>query len=179
MFKLGRATREHIANELTALFKENNAAIVTNLQAVGVNKVQSLRKPLKGSSAKFRIVKNSMARIAAKKARKEFLAPLFEGTCAVGFCDQKDFLDVSKILVNFSRENEGFKICGGYFTDEFITVDKIRELAMLPSKAVLLARAVGGIKAPISGFVGVLNNLVSGLVRVVNEITKKGGTKNE
>lgn len=173
MFKLGRATREHIANELTALFKESNAAIVANFQGVGVNKFQSLRGPLKGFSAKFRIVKNSMARVAAKNARKEFLAPLFEGTCGVGFCDQKDFLNVSKILVNFSKENEGFKICGGYFTDGFITTDKIRELAMLPSRGVLLARAVGGIKAPISGFVGVLNNLVSGLVRVVEQISKK------
>lgn len=173
MLKFGRTTRENMVKELTALFKENSAAIVTNLQKVNVNKVRGLRKPLKASRIKFKIVKNSMARVAAKNAKLDYLAPLFEGTCAVGFCDQDRIFSSSKILVNFSRENEGFKICGGSLGGEFVTPDRIKELAMIPSMEVLLARAIGGIKAPISGFVTVLNNVFSGFVRVVEQIGKK------
>jgi len=176
MFKFGRATREYIAKELTDLFKKNSAAVIVNFQNVAVNKMQGLRKPLNAHAAKFRIVKNSMARIAAKNAKMDFLVSMFEGTCGIGFCDQADLVDISKAFVNFSKENEGFNISGGYFIDEFIPCDRIKELAMLPSKQALLTRAVRDIQSPISGFVGVLNDLVSGLVRVVEQIGKKRQT---
>ena len=173
MLKFGRATRENMVRELTALFKENSAAIIANFQNVDVNKFQKLRKPLKASSVSLRIVKNSMARIAAKNANLDSLAPLFEGTCAVGFSSTDAFVNTSKAFVNFSKENENFKIRGGFFSGEFVSLDRIKEYAVLPSREVLLAMAVGGIKSPISGFVVVLNNLVSGFVRVVDQIRRK------
>lgn len=175
MLKFGRATREFMIKELTMLFQGNSAGIVTRFQNIDVNKIQRLKKPLKASSTRFKIVKNSMARIAAKNSNLEFLEPLFEETCAIGFCDQDAIINVSRIFVNFSKENDNFKICGGYLTGEFIPSDKIKDFAMLPPREILLARAVGGIKSPISAFVGVLNNLVSGFVRVVEEIRKKKG----
>jgi len=176
LLKFGRLTREHAIKEITNLFKENDSAIVANFARVNVNKVQNLKKPLKASKAKFKVVKNSMAKIAAKNAKFENLAPLFEGTCAVTFCSQDGFLAVSKIFVNFAKENEGFKICGGSLAGEFIDNNKIKQLAALPSREVLLAKAMGGMKSPISGFVGVLNNLVNGFVRVVDQISKKKAT---
>jgi large subunit ribosomal protein L10 len=162
-----------MVKELTALFKENSATIIANFQNVDVNKFQKLKKPLKVSSVKLRIVKNSMARIAAKNAKMDSLAPLFEGTCAVGFSDTDAFVNTSKAFVNFSKENENFKIRGGFFLGEFISLDKIKEYALLPSREVLLARAVAGIKSPISGFVGVLNNVLSGFIRTVDQISKR------
>jgi large subunit ribosomal protein L10 len=169
-------TRNHAVNELTKLFKESDSAIVANFQRVGVNKVQNLKKPLKLSGAKFKVVKNSMARIAAKNANFEPLVPLFEGTCAVTFCNQDTFLSASKVFVNFAKENEGFKICGGSLIGKFVSTEEIKELALLPSKEVLIAKAIGTMKSPISGFVGVLSNVVNGFVRVVDQINKK---KNE
>lgn len=174
MLKFGRATRENMVKELTALFKENNAAIIANFQNIDVNKFQKLRKPLILASARLRIVKNSMARIAAKNAKLDSLSALFEGTCAVGFCTNDTFVNISKAFVNFSKENENFRIRGGSFSGEFISFDRIKEYATLPSREVLLAMTVGGIKSPISGFVGVLNNIVSGFVRVIEQIGKKG-----
>jgi len=173
MFKFGRATRESAIKELTTIFKESDSAIVAKFKNIDVNRIQRLRKPLKSAPAKFKVVKNSMARIAAKNAKFESLVPLFEDTCAVTFCSQDGFLNASKIFVNFSKENEGFKICGGCFAGEFVSSDKIKELATLPTKEVLIARVAGGMKSPITGLVGVLNNLVSGFVRVVDQISKK------
>ena len=162
-----------MVKELTALFKDNDAAIVVSFRNIDVNKFQKLKRPLGVSSVKFKIVKNSMARIAAKNAKLDYLVPLFEDTCAVSFCRQEAFLKSSKAFVNFSKENENFKIRGGSLTGEFISYDGIREFAMIPSREVLLATAVSAIKSPISGLVGVLNNLLGGFVRVVDQINKK------
>lgn len=173
MLKFGRLTRDSAIKELTKLFKENDSAIVANFQRVSVNKVESLKKPLKASGAKFKVVKNSMAKIAVKNADFNSLTDLFEGTCAVTFCSQDGFLAASKIFTNFAKDNEGFKLRGGCLAGEAVDVNKIKELALLPGRDMLIARAIGGIKSPISGFVGVLSNVVSGFVRVVDQISKK------
>jgi len=171
MLKLGRRTRELMIKELTAQFKENNVVIVANFRNIDVNKIQKLKKPLLLSSTRFRVVKNSMARIAAKNSAMDFMAPFFEGTCGVGFCSG-DVVATSKIFVNFAKENENFKIRGASIAGEFISYDKIKELAVLPSREVLLAMTVRGIKAPISNFVGVLSNVAGSFVRVMDQIAK-------
>ena len=173
LLKFGRLTREHAIKELTDLFKESDSAIVANFQKVSVNKVQGLKKPLKASNAKFKVVKNSMVRIAAKNANFENLIPLFEGTCAVTFCDQDTFIASSKVFVNFAKENEGFKVCGGSMAGVFIDPNGIKEMSLLPSREVLLTKTLGTMMSPISGFVGVLNNVVNGFVRIIDQISKK------
>lgn len=76
MLKLGRLTREHMVKELTALFKENEAAIVSTFKGVSVARLAQLKKPLKLSRARFKVVKNSIARIAAKNSKMESLSLL-------------------------------------------------------------------------------------------------------
>ncbi|OIO78953.1 MAG: 50S ribosomal protein L10 [Candidatus Omnitrophica bacterium CG12_big_fil_rev_8_21_14_0_65_43_15] len=174
--KFGQLTRQHAINELTKLFKENESAIVTSFKQVDVNKMQAIKKPLKNSSARFKVVKNSMAKIAVKKADMEGMAGLFDGTCAVTFCDEDGFLAASKIFVNFSKENEGFKIRGGCLAGEFIDAERIRDFALLPGREALVAKAIGTMKSPITGLVGVLNNVINGFVRVVDQLAKKKGS---
>lgn len=173
LLKFGRLTREHAIKELTKLFKENDSAIVANFQNVSVDKVEALKKPLKASRAKFKVVKNSMAKIAAKNANFEGLIPLFEGTCAVTFCDENTFIASSKIFVNFAKDNEGFKVRGGSIAGTYLDYNGIKEMALLPTREVLIARALGAMKSPISGFVGVLSNVVNGFVRTIDQISKK------
>jgi len=102
--KFGQLTRQHAINELTKLFKENESAIVTSFKQVDVNKMQAIKKPLKNSSARFKVVKNSMAKIAVKKADMEGMAGLFDGTCAVTFCDGTVFWRRRKYLSIFQRK---------------------------------------------------------------------------
>ena len=171
--KLGRTTKEHMISELRSLFKENDSAIIAKFQKINVNRFQQLKKTSKLPLIKFKVVKNSMVRIAVKNAGMEFLNRLFEGTCAVLFCNSEEFLAASKTFINFSKENETFKVCGGVLAGESVDYDKIKQLAMLPSKEVLLGTAIGRIKSPISGFVGVLNNLSGSFVRVLDQIINK------
>lgn len=173
LLKFGRLTREHAIKELAKLFKENDSAIVANFQNVSVGKVEGLKKPLKASKAKFKVVKNSMAKIAAKNSDFESLIPLFEGTCAVTFCDENAFIASSKVFVNFAKENEGFKVRGGSISGTYLDHNGIKEMSLLPAREVLIAKTLGVMKSPISGFVGVLSNVINGFVRAIDQISKK------
>ena len=53
------------------------------------------------------------------------------------------------------------------------SVNAVKELGNLPSKEVLVAKALGGLNAPISGFATVLNGTLKGLVVALNAIAEK------
>ena len=58
-----------------------------------------------------------------------------------------------------------------------LDADGVKELASLPPKEVLVAKALGGLNAPISGFVSVLNATLTGLVVALNAIAEKQGAE--
>ena len=76
----------------------------------------------------------------------------------------------AKILEQFSKTNGAVKIIGGVIERKFITAAEVIALAKLPSKQELLAKLVGTINAPISGFVNVLAGNLRGFVQVLNAI---------
>ena len=77
---------------------------------------------------------------------------------------------MSKILVDFSKENENLSVKGGVLEGKFISNEEITKLSKLPSKAELIAKTVGLIKGPLTGLVGTLSNPINGFINVLNNI---------
>ena len=80
---------------------------------------------------------------------------------------------MARSLVNFSKEDGDIRIQGGFVYGEMISVDVIKRLAALPSREALLSMVVSGIQVPISGFVGLMANLLRNFVGVIDAISKK------
>ena len=70
----------------------------------------------------------------------------------------------------FSEKNENLKILGGFLENEFRSREEVVVLAKIPSKQELLAKVIGSIKAPISGFANVLQGNIKGLVYLLSNI---------
>jgi large subunit ribosomal protein L10 len=112
------------------------------------------------------VVKNTLARIAAKEAGREGLAPSLEGTTAITF----GYGDVGapvKILANFQTEAEGFTVRGGMLGDRMYGKNEILSLATLPPRDVLLGRVLGQMTAPISMLLGSLSSPMRGLLGIL------------
>jgi large subunit ribosomal protein L10 len=77
---------------------------------------------------------------------------------------------VFKVSGDFSKTNENFKILGGLIGDDVFKDDKAKVLSELPTKQELLARMVGSIGAPISGFVNALGGNIRNLIYTLNAI---------
>ena len=93
----------------------------------------------------------------------------FRGSLASSFGYQ-DPISLIKVLAKLSKENADFKILGGMVEGKVLSAAEIKELSKIPSKEVLLARLVGSIKGPISGFANVLRGNLRNLVGVLNAI---------
>lgn len=85
----------------------------------------------------------------------------------------EDEIAPAKILKDFQKEHKILKISGGILERNFIELNEVLKLANLPSKQELIAKVIGGINAPISGFVNVLAGNLRNFVCVLQAIEKQ------
>ena len=151
--------------ELTGLFKESEYLVSTEYKDISANTMVALRKQLNSVGAKYRIVKNNIAHLAANDADIPDFNNYIKGTCALLITDL-DPAQASKQLYKVIKD-EGLNIIvlGGVLNGEFF--DKLFSLL---SKNELISQAIGQIGAPLTGFVYSLSSQIHSLVNVLNNI---------
>ncbi len=172
-----RFEKELMINELVQKFKASKNIVVTNFNKLGMQKLQELRRVLKSHSAEYVVVKNSIAVRAFKTTNLDELCGLISGTVGV-VISSNDPVGVSKVIVNFSKENETFGVLGGNIEGELLNFERIKELASLPSKEILISKLIGTLNAPIYRLYGLLNNILRGPLIVLSKIEEQKSREN-
>lgn len=161
-----RARKEATVEQLTAKLSGAESVYLTDLTGLDVEQVTRLRSQLYAESVECHVVKNTLTRFAAEKAGLPDLGSFLDGPTALVIAQEP--VAPAKVLVDFSKQNDDRpSIKGGLLTGAIIAPEQVHELAKLPSREELLARAVGGIAAPITGLVFALSGILSKMVRVV------------
>ncbi len=127
------------------------------------------RRSIKDADGSYRVVKNTLLKIAAEGTPVSGLEDHFSGPTAVAMA-QGDPLAVAKALVEFAKTNKKLELQGGLLGEKVLTIDDIKALAELPSRDELLAKMLGSINAPLSNFVGVMAAIPRQLLYVLKAI---------
>jgi large subunit ribosomal protein L10 len=159
-------------NEYAERLKDSTYLIVTDFGGLTNKDMESLRKKLRPTSAKYIVVKNSLCRTALKGLKIDGLVEMITGACGLGY-GKGDPISVSKVMMDFAKDNKNLKLKGGYIDSKIVTIDTIKEFASLPSKEALIARLLSCMNSPITGFVSVCSGVMRKFVYAVNEIAKK------
>ena len=167
-------SKQAFVAELAEKLKNSACGVIVDYKGITVADDTKLRKDLREADVKYTVVKNTLLKRAAEDAGIEGLDPVLEGTTALA-TSEEDYVAAAKILCEYAEKNKNFEIKSGYVDGGVLGVDEIKDLAKLPSKEVLVAKALGGLNAPISGFVTVLNGNIRGLACVLNAIAEKKG----
>ena len=109
---------------------------------------------------------------ALKDAGIEMDAKKLEGQVAIAV-SSKDEVAAAKIIAKLAKVNENLKIVGGILGTKELSVEEVNALAKLPTKEELLAKLVGTLNAPASGFVNVLAGNMRGFVTALQAIADK------
>lgn len=142
-------------------------AIATDYTGLSVADMTSLRKALRDNGIEYRVIKNTLALLAADGSTKPDVKQIVEGPTALAF-GYDDPLAAAKVLTDFVRVNRSaLKVRGGVMGERVLTTQEIVALADLPSKDELMARLLGQLNAPITGLVYVLSAPLAGLARVL------------
>jgi len=166
---LTKKQKQEIIDELADKIKRQKSLIFTDAKGVKVKDVQLVRRELRKLEAEYRVAKKSLMELALKKEGKEMDLSQFSGSLASSF-GYKDPISLIKVLAKFSKTNENFKILGGMVEGRILSAKEIKELSKIPSREILLAKLIGSIKNPISGFANVLQGNMRNLVGVLNAI---------
>ena len=118
------------------------------------------------------VADDTMLRRAAEKVGLNELDSVLEGSTALAV-SAGDHVAAAKILCEYAEKNKSFEIKAGFVEGKVINKAEVEELAKMPPKEVLVAKVLGGLNAPITGFVGVLHANLRGLVCALNAIAEK------
>lgn len=168
---LGRIYRETIKEILEKDIKGSPNLFIAHYQGLKASEMTELRKELKKIDAHISIVLNRLTRPVLEKLKLKELSDSVDGPTAFIF-SKDDPVTVSRSLMNFSKEHDKLNISLAYVEERVLVKEAIKELSSLPSREVLLAWVIGGIKAPISGLHNVLSGTLRKLVLVFDAIAK-------
>ena len=146
------------------------AGVVVNYQGITVADDTALRKKLREAGVDYAVVKNTMLRRAAEKVGLNGLDSVLEGATALAV-SPTDHVAAAKILCEYAEKSKNFEIKAGFVEGKAIDAKEVQ--AKMPPKEVLVAKVLGGLNAPISGFANVLSANLRGLVVALNAIAEK------
>ncbi|MCC3145093.1 50S ribosomal protein L10 [Halanaerobium sp. Z-7514] len=166
---MARPEKEAVVNELTDKFSSAKSIVITDYLGLNVAEMTELRKQLREAGVEFKVVKNTLATIAANEVEMEAMTEFFSGPTAIAF-GEDDAVSPAKILVEFAKDHDVIEIKAGLLNGEIISKEKVQSLAEIPSREELLAQAFANMKAPLTGLVNVLQGNIRGLVQVLGQI---------
>lgn len=162
-----RQKKEEVLQELVDKFGKSKSIVFADYRGLDVAGISKLRSSLRESDAEMKVAKKTLMKIAAKENKIEIDPSSMEGPVAAAF-SYTDPLSGIQALFKFSKENDKLKLLGGIIDGQPVGPDVIEKYAKLPSHEELLAKFVGSAKSPLSGFVGLLGNVISSFVRVIS-----------
>jgi len=152
--------------------REAAGLILTSFKALKTVEFNEMRAKLRPSKSEYRVVKNSLTKIALKNAGMGALADKLEGPTAI-VLERGDAIAAMKIVFDFAKTHENLKIKGGFFDGKVVSDKELKAIASLPSRNVLLAQLLGTLQAPMVNLVSVLQAPMRDLVGVLDQIAKK------
>lgn len=158
---------------LTEEFKNAKHIIFIEYKGLTVEQTNQLRRKLKEADSEIKVIKNTLAKIAYKKAKLELNDEWFAGPIAIIFCKKDDFTKPINVAYNFSKENELFKMKLGYLDNRIYDQNQLKEIAQLPSYEQMVSRLVGVLNSPVVSLVFTLKSSLTKLVLVLKAIEDK------
>lgn len=163
--------KQPIVQEIKAKLEESKGAVLTDYRGLNVAEVTDLRNRLRQAGIEYKVVKNTLTRLAANEIGLEGLDAYLEGPTAIAY-GVEDPVAPAKILSEFAKEHKNLEIKAGIIEGKVIDFAGVKALAELPSKEVLLAKVLGGMQSPLYGFANVLQGNLRNLVYVLDAVRK-------
>ncbi len=166
---LTRVQKQSQIAELKEMFGRATCMYVADYRGIEVEAVNQLRSRIRSEGQgeyEYRVVKNTVLRLACVDTPAAEMARYFQGPSALAL-SYSDPVGLAKILVDFAEDHEVFEVRGGLLEGRLVEQAEIATLATLPSLDVLHARLVGLIQAPATKLVRLLSEPGGQIARVL------------
>lgn len=167
-----RNAKTELLNKYNDLVNSGSGFILVDLAGLDSSTITKLKMQLKEVGSNFTVVKNTILKIALQNANKDIKVQDFSGSTAL-ITVNEDPSVAAKLLKEVQTTTKLLNPRIGIFQNEMISAERVAELADLPSKEVLLAKLLGSLQSPISGFMNASTGNVRGFVMVLKGLSEK------
>jgi len=163
---LTREKKEQIVEDLSRRLTASQVVILTDYRGLTVPQLQDLRNRLRKSGGEYRVVKNTLTRIALRRSGKPVPEEMLFGPTALLFL-YNDIAQPTKTLMEFAEETKILTIKGGLLGDQILEEAEVKRLADLPSRDTILAELLNVIQGPAANIVHILEAPANELLRTL------------
>jgi large subunit ribosomal protein L10 len=167
MVRMLRKKKAEVIDGIQEFFSKCSVGILTDYRGLSVLEMTGLRHTMRKSGVDYRVVKNTLARLAAQRVGREELVSILNGPVAIAF-GYGDITELAKLLASYIQTSKtSLTIKGGFLSDRLLTSEEVTTISTLPPREVLLARVVGGIQSPILALASRLATPMQGMIGVL------------
>jgi len=165
---MAKEKKVELVDQITEILAECSVVVAADHRGLSVDEMNALRRQLLSKGVKLQVVKNTLARFAAKKAGMEELIPLLIGPTALAFGFGDNIADPAKVLIEYQKATKlDLGIKGGFLDDKMLSKEEVTALSRLPSKEVLVATLLGTLQRPIASLLSIMNGPLQAFSRVL------------
>src|SRR5581483_11200183 len=146
------ALKEKQVASLTEELKSSENIVITQYQGMTAVEFDELRASIRPFGAKYKVVKNRLAKIAFGATGFGPLQDYLKGPAAIAY-QGKDGAGIVKALFKFAEKNTNFKIKAGRLFGFTGDVKNLKAISDLPSREVLMATLLARMNAPLTKMV--------------------------
>jgi len=156
---LNKEQKAKVVTDLKEKFEKTKGMVMTDYKGMTVAEISDLRNLLRAAGIEYKVVKNTLARLASDGTPMEAARDQFKGPVgvAMGF---DDAAVVAKTVLDFSKKNVKLKVLGGVVDGSLYDASALKTIASLPSREVLLGMLAGTMNAPASKMARLMNSTV-------------------
>jgi large subunit ribosomal protein L10 len=169
---VSKAKKIEQVEELSGELKKVSSVIVATYSKLTVEKDYELRRALRGTGAKYRVVKNTLAERAAKGTRVEGALKNLSGVTSIAYTEG-DPVALAKALSKYAKDNPEFTFKAGVVEGRVISIRDIEALANMPSKEEIYSKLLFLLNAPAQRLVTALNAVGRNLAGVVDQAVQQ------
>jgi len=168
-----KARKKEQVEKLSAELKNVSNAVVATYSKLTVAKDYELRKALRGAGAKYQVVKNTLAELAAKGSKIEDGLKNLTGVTSIAYTTG-DPVAMAKALTKYAKDTPEFTFKVGVVEGRVISIKEIEALASMPSKEEIHAKLLFLISSPAQRLVTVMNAVGRDVAVVIGQGVEKG-----
>jgi len=135
---MDKAGKQQILGEIKEAFANVASVVIADYRGITVPVVTAMRDDFRKSGCYYRVLKNSLVKIAVKGSKMEPLSQLMVGTTAVIWSNDTPQTP-AQLALKWAKDQPKFQIKGGYFEGQLLDVPGVDALARMPGKAEIRA----------------------------------------
>lgn len=156
---LNREDKQAVVAEVSAQIANAQTVVLAEYRGIAVGDLTKLRAQAREQKVYLRVLKNTLARRAVEGTPFAPLAEQMTGPLIYGISE--DPVAAAKVVNDFARTNDKLVIRSGSYDGKVMDQAGVQALASIPSREELLAKLLGVMQAPVSGFARALAALAA------------------